>query len=74
MREVKQIYLRAKEIAVMIGVNRQTIHKWAYNGSFPKPIKLCARCSVWPSEVVLTWINEHRAKNGLSELSADSVF
>lgn len=68
------VYLRAADIARIIGVNQRTIFKWTREGTFPKPISFSSRCTVWAIEPVLGWINGKRAREGLPPLTSDSVF
>lgn len=36
----------------IIPVTRACIHRWIYNGKFPKPLKISSKVSVWPVAVI----------------------
>lgn len=41
------IYLSDVEAAIRYSVHRNTIHRWARESRFPKPIKLGQNCTRW---------------------------
>ena len=47
--------LRSDEIAEKVGVQAQTIRRWAISGDFPKPRKV-GRILLWNSADVEGWI------------------
>lgn len=46
-----------KEVAARLSVSVPTIHRWAANGKFPKPVRL-GSCSRWPERKVAAWLDE----------------
>lgn len=48
--------LRAADVAVVLGVSRATIWRWAAErGDFPRPMKLSPRVTVWRAADILDW-------------------
>lgn len=51
------IFVRDKELASMLAVNRSTIWRWAKEKkSFPKPQKMSSGVTVWKIEEINNWI------------------
>ena len=48
---------RFKDIAPLLPFNRSTIWRKVKEGTFPKPIRLSHKCTVWRNQDVLDWIN-----------------
>ncbi|MGV2874179.1 helix-turn-helix transcriptional regulator [Colwellia sp. E150_009] len=50
-------YLRAKDLAKMLGVNQSTIWRWRKKKSFPNPTNLGPNTVVWSQSAIEEWIN-----------------
>lgn len=51
-------FMRLPEVRQMVGMSRSQIYRMIQTGEFPKPVKLGARMSVWPDEVIAKWLSE----------------
>lgn len=49
---------RDVEVAEVLGVHRATIHRWAQEGRFPRPVRLGKGYSRWRSSDVVEWAVE----------------
>jgi len=43
----QDFFLRAKDVAKMLGIKPGTVWKWVRENKLPKPTKLSPKCSVW---------------------------
>ena len=57
-------YVRATQLAEMLGLSRSTIWRYASQGKFPKPIKLTENATVWDMREVEAWVEARRAAQG----------
>ena len=44
--------LKAREVCEMLGISRATLYRMIRQGKFPRPVKLSADSSRWPSQEV----------------------
>jgi len=51
-------YIRIKELALMLGISKNTIYRLVKKDKFPKQIRLTERTSVWRLSEVNQWIKE----------------
>lgn len=56
-------YIRIKELAMMLGISKQTIYRLISQNKFPKQIKLTERTAVWRLSTIEQWISEREATN-----------
>ncbi len=56
---LKQI-IGDKDNHPLIPISRSEIWRKVKNGNFPKPIKLSAKVTVWRSEDIQNYINQHK--------------
>ena len=55
--------IRLKEVMVLLGVSRMTIHRWVAAGRFPQPLKANGRTFGFNYNSVIEWINRLEGKN-----------
>jgi prophage regulatory protein len=55
--------LRVSDLAPRLGVSKNTIWRWvrSKNSTFPKPIKLSEKVTVWKAADVLAWLDSKEA-------------
>ena len=53
--EVNMKFLRLPEVKDAVGMSRSQIYRLIQLGQFPKPVKIGARVSVWPDNIVKEW-------------------
>ncbi|MGB3724442.1 MAG: AlpA family phage regulatory protein [Glaciecola sp.] len=58
-------YIRAKEIAKLLGVNESTIWRWRKKKKFPEPFNLGPNTVVWSKSSIEKWVNS-RSKDAKS--------
>lgn len=58
--------IRLKEVMVLLGVSRMTIHRWVTAGRFPQPLKANGRTFGFNYNSVIEWINNLEGKNNSS--------
>jgi prophage regulatory protein len=51
--------LRRREVEDRVGLRRSEIYRRIAEGTFPKPLRLGARCVRWPEPAVDAWITSH---------------
>ena len=51
-------YIRMKELAMMLGISKQTIYRLIAQNKFPKQIRLTERTAVWRLSTIEQWIKE----------------
>ena len=56
--------LTAQEVAVLLGVCRQTIYPMMKTRGLPRPLKLSGRCVRWKRDEVLQWLDNLPRSNG----------
>jgi len=44
---MEKVFLRANDVAYVLGVSRATVWKWVKEGKLPQPIKIGRRIRVW---------------------------
>lgn len=58
-------WLRLGEVQSSVGLGRSSIYAKIQHGSFPKPIKIGPRVSVWPESAIESWKRQQlEASNG----------
>ena len=55
--------IRLKEVMVLLGVSRMTIHRWVAAGRFPQPLKANGRTFGFNYNSVIEWMNRLEGKN-----------
>ncbi|BCB07215.1 hypothetical protein HHSLTHF2_11050 [Vreelandella venusta] len=48
-------YLTDRQAATRYSVSRNTVWRWAKDGSFPKPVQLSPQCTRWRLEDLKAW-------------------
>ena len=46
--------LRLPEVEALTGLKKTSLYNGAHDGSFPKPIRISARCVAWRESALLT--------------------
>lgn len=54
----RKVWIRPDEVCRMISVSPRTLKRYVSAGTFPNPIKLTSRTSVWFEHEVLGWMDE----------------
>ncbi len=49
-------YLRITDVIKKLSVSRSAILQWSREGSFPKPIKLSPKVTIWDEEKIDEWV------------------
>ena len=47
--------LRLPEVEALTGLKKTSLYNGAHDGSFPKPIRISARCVAWRESDLLAW-------------------
>lgn len=55
------IYLTDREAGIRYSVHRNTIHRWAREGRFPKPVRLGENCTRWRLTDLERWEAERES-------------
>lgn len=55
--------LRAQEVTELLKIGKSTLYAWVAKGSFPKPVKLGERMSVWYAKDVINFVEGLRNEN-----------
>jgi predicted DNA-binding transcriptional regulator AlpA len=55
--EVTMKFLRAKQLAELLGVNQSTIWRWRKKKGFPTPTSLGPNTVVWSKSAIDDWID-----------------
>lgn len=50
-------FLRFPEVSRRVALKKSAIYKRVQEGTFPAPVKLSERCSVWPEDVIDDWMS-----------------
>ena len=50
--------LRGRDILVLLGISKATLHRWRGAGRFPKPIRLGPRMLAWRRVDLEAWIDD----------------
>jgi prophage regulatory protein len=53
--------IRIKEVCLLVGVSKATIHRMTKEGHFPEPLDLGPRFKAWQKKTILDWINAHNS-------------
>ena len=48
--------LRLPEVVSRVGLRRSALYRMIAAGTFPPPVRLGRRCSVWPSHDIDAWV------------------
>ena len=56
--EASPVFLTVKQVAARESVSVPTIHRWAREGTFPRPVKLGANCTRWRLADLERWESE----------------
>ncbi len=56
-------YIRIKELAMMLGISKQTIYRLVAQNKFPNQIKLTERTAVWRLSTIEQWISDRETAN-----------
>ena len=54
-------YVRMKELAMMLGISKQTIYRLIAHNKFPKHLRLTERTAVWRLSTIEQWISDREA-------------
>ncbi|MBK5963652.1 hypothetical protein CCR95_06020 [Thiocystis minor] len=49
-------FLRFPEVSRRVALKKSAIYKRVQEGTFPAPVKLSERCSVWPEDAIDGWM------------------
>ncbi len=49
-------WYRVKDLSEILSMGQSTIWKMVRNKSFPEPVRITARMTVWSSESVMSWV------------------
>lgn len=52
----RKTFLRFVSVSDRVGLKKSAIYKRITEGTFPAPIKLSARCSVWDESSIDAWM------------------
>lgn len=53
---MSESFLRLKQVVELTSISKATIWRWVKNGTFPKPIKITSRVTVWKSSDIQAYI------------------
>lgn len=53
--------LRIRTVAAVAGLSPSTIYRMVAAGTFPPPVYPSRRCTRWPAELVLAWLEKQSA-------------
>ena len=54
--------MRSREVQVILGLPKSSLHNMARTGRFPAPVKLGARAVAWREEDVQAWMDNLETK------------
>jgi len=54
------VFLRVRQVLARVPISRSTLWRRVHEGSFPRPLKLSARVTVWRSGDVDQWMSNQR--------------
>lgn len=54
--QTRPVWIRTEEVSQMLTVSPRTLKRYVASGSFPPPIKLTSRTSVWFEHEVIDWM------------------
>jgi prophage regulatory protein len=66
-------FLRLPDVCALVGLRKTSIYKGVADGTFPAPIKLSRRASVWPAAAVEAWIAGHIARAEKAKKASECV-
>ena len=52
-------FMRQKQVLVLVPFSKSTLWRRIQEGSFPKPVKLSPRVTVWRTSDILGWIEQY---------------
>lgn len=52
------VFLRLPQVLARVAISRSTLWRRVNDGSFPRPLKLSARVTVWRSEDIDDWMSQ----------------
>jgi prophage regulatory protein len=52
-------FMRQKQVLVLVPFSKSTLWRRVQEGSFPKPVKLSPRVTVWRTSDILSWIEAY---------------
>ena len=53
-------FVRASDLAAILGVSKSTIWRWRAEGKLPDPFRLSSRVTVWELKEVLAFVEQKR--------------
>src|SRR4051812_39612136 len=65
--------MRPSKVAMLLGVHRATVWRWAQEGNFPKPVKLGRGVAAWYEEDVIAFQRRRQAESGATELDTTEL-
>ena len=57
------VFLRLPQVLTRVPISRSTLWRRVHDGSFPRPIKLSDRITVWRSEDIDGWMDRQQAES-----------
>ncbi|WP_425512818.1 helix-turn-helix transcriptional regulator [Xanthomonas arboricola] len=54
------VFLRLPQVLARVPISRSTLWRRVNDGTFPRPLKLSARVTVWRSEEIDGWMHEQQ--------------
>ena len=54
------VFLRLPQVLTRVPISRSTLWRRVHDGSFPKPVKLSDRITVWRSEDIDGWMKNQQ--------------
>lgn len=50
-----EILVRLPQVEILSGLKKTSIYNGAHDGTFPKPIRISARCVAWRESDLVAW-------------------
>jgi len=51
-------WFRCKDLSEILSMGQSTIYKMVRNGTFPKPVAITPKLSVWRRDLILCWMQD----------------